>query len=72
MWEIFEGEFLFMTPLTTLLQIYFALIMYSKVIFKGIIDPDNTLQVELYYLKHESVKKIIQPLAADRIPTTTN
>ena len=40
--EIFDGEILIKRPPTNLLQIFCKIILNSKVIVKGIIDPDDT------------------------------
>ena len=39
--KIFEGEILFRTFPSTLLQIFFKTILISKVIVKSIVDPDD-------------------------------
>ena len=42
--EIFDGEILATTKLTTLLQMFCELLLYSRVIFRWIKDPDNNFK----------------------------
>ena len=43
--KIFEGEMLFRTSQTTLLQMFYKIFLNSKVIIKSIIDPDDNFQM---------------------------
>ena len=45
--KIFEGEMFTRTPSTTLFQIFFEFMHYSKIIFQSMTGPDDTGQVDL-------------------------
>ena len=45
--KIFDGEMLVGTKPTYLLQIFYKIIIYAKVIFKIIIGPDDTYPGDL-------------------------
>ena len=45
--KIFEGEMFIRTLSTTLLQIFCELKLYSKIIFKNMISPDDTGQADI-------------------------
>ena len=46
-WIIFEGELYMKTLFTTLLQMVCRLMLHSKFIFKGMLNPDDNCQVDL-------------------------
>ena len=43
-WKMFDGQMLIRTSIKTLLQIFFKFMLYSKVIFKSAISPEDTYQ----------------------------
>ena len=45
--KISEGKLLIRTPFTTLLEIFFKLVVISNVIFKSIMDADDTFPIDL-------------------------